>query len=73
MDRENLLASPTSNVELSGLVGKKVRYAKGEKVYVGIVEREEDPFLVIKFDEFPTGLGQGQIIEIIEGPEDEKV
>jgi hypothetical protein len=31
----------------------------------------EDPFLVIKFDEFPTGIGQGQIIEIFE-PEDEK-
>jgi hypothetical protein len=60
-------------VELSELVGKKIKYGKGEKVYRGIVERMEDPFLVVKFEgEFPSGIGQGQIVEIIEGPEDEK-
>lgn len=59
-------------MELAGLVGKRVQYVKGEHVYTGVVESEEDPFIVIKFDEFPTGIGQGQIIEIIEGPEDEK-
>ena len=44
---------------------------KGDHRYTGIVDHIEDPFIVIKFDEFPTGLGQGQIIEILEGPEDE--
>ncbi len=71
LSRENMLVSPTAAVELEGLVGKKIRYWKGEKVYPGIVERVEDPFLVIKFEEFPTGIGQGQMIEILEGPEDE--
>ncbi len=72
MDKENLLATPTSNVELSTLVGKKVQYVKGDHVYHGIVEREEDPFIVVRFEEFPSGLGQGQILEILEGPEDEQ-
>jgi hypothetical protein len=72
LSRENLLVSPTAAVELPGLVGKKVRYWKGEKVYPGIVERVEDPFLVIRFEEFPTGIGQGQMVEILEGPEDEE-
>jgi hypothetical protein len=53
-------------------VGKKVQYVKNDKVYHGVVDREEDPFIVVKFDEFPTGIGQGQIVEIIEGPEDEE-
>lgn len=72
LDRENLLVSPTAAVELSELVGKKARYGKGEKVYYGVVERVEDPFLVVKFNDFPSGIGQGQIVEIIEGPEDEQ-
>jgi hypothetical protein len=72
LDQDNFLASPTSNVDLEGLVGKKVQYVKNDKIYHGIVERIDDPFLVIKFDVFPTGIGQGQIVEIIEGPEDEQ-
>ena len=71
LSRENLLVSPTAEVELTGLVGKKVRYWKGDKAYTGTVERVEEPFLVIKFDDFPTGIGQGQMIEILESPEDE--
>lgn len=59
-------------MELSTLVGKRIQYVKGDHVYTGVVEREENPFIVVKFDEFPTGIGQGQIIEIIEGPEDER-
>ena len=52
-------------------MGRKIQYVKGEHVYTGKVDHIEDPFLVIKFDEFPTGIGQGQIIEIYE-PEDEQ-
>ena len=73
LSRENMLVSPTAAVELTGLVGKKIRYWKGDKFYSGIVDRVEDPFLVVKFDDFPTGIGQGQMIEILEGPEDEAV
>lgn len=58
-------------MELSELVGRKIRYVKGEKTYVGTVSGVEEPFLVVKFDDFPTGLGQGQIVEIFE-PEDEQ-
>jgi hypothetical protein len=57
-------------VELEELVGRKIQYVKGDHVYTGVVDHMEDPFLVIKFNEFPTGIGQGQIIEIFE-PEDE--
>jgi len=72
LNKDNLLASPTSpGVEVSDLVGKKVQYVKNDKVWTGMVESAEDPFIVIKFDEFPTGIGQGQIIEVLEGPEDE--
>lgn len=63
--------SPTAAVELSELVGKKIRYWKGEKAYTGVIDHMEDPFLVVKFDEFPSGIGQGQMIEILEGPQDE--
>jgi len=72
LNRDNLLVSPTAAVDLAELVGKKIRYWKGDKVYPGIVEKIDDPFLVIKFEEFPTGIGQGQMIEILEGPQDEE-
>ena len=71
LDQDNFCVSPTSNVDLEELVGRKIQYVKGEHVYTGKVDHIEYPFLVIKFDEFPTGIGQGQIIEIYE-PEDEQ-
>jgi hypothetical protein len=68
---DNLLVSPTVAVELTALVGKKIRYWKGDKPYLGKIAGIEDPFLVVKFDEWPYGIGQGQMIEIFETPEDE--
>lgn len=67
MDSENLLATPSSNIELSGLLGKKAQYVdKNGKIWPAIVKAIDDPFIVVKFDEFPMGLGQGQILEVFE-------
>ncbi len=66
MDEENLLATPMEPVDLDSLVGKKAQYVdSNERVWPGIVSGVQDSFLVIKLDKFPSGLGQGQIIEIL--------
>ena len=67
LDSENLLVSPTSEVDLNKCMGKKARYLdKSERVWPATVTAIEDPYLVLRFDNFPTGLGQGQIVEIME-------
>ena len=57
-------------VDLQLLVGRKVQYVdKNEKVWPGVIRAVEDPFIIVKLDQFPSGLGQGQIIEILDAPD----
>ncbi len=57
-------------VDLPSLIGKRARYVdKNEKIWPGVVKAVEDPFVIITLDEFPSGLGQGQIIEILDEAE----
>ena len=67
LDEQRLLVTPSENVELQNLLGKKAQYMdKTGKAWPGVVTEIEDPFLVIKFEPFPTGIGQGQIVDIID-------
>jgi hypothetical protein len=67
LDRDHLSASPNEEVDLESLVGKRVQYVdKSEKVWPGVVASVEDPFVIVKFDQFPSGLGQGQMLEILD-------
>lgn len=68
-DHDHLLASPTSGVDINTLVGKEAIYVDGkEKRWMGRVESIEDgTFLVLKFDDMPPGLAQGQIVEVLDG------
>ncbi len=71
LNRDNLLATPSSAVELSALVGRRARYVdKAGKIWPATIVGEEDPFVVVKFDEFPSGLGQGQLLDIMEDGDD---
>ncbi|MEM0087263.1 MAG: hypothetical protein QW774_02255 [Candidatus Micrarchaeaceae archaeon] len=73
IDEKNLLASPMEEADLNALIGKKARYVDNEgKVWPAkVVGKESDTAVIVKFDEMPTGLGQGQILEILDKPEDE--
>lgn len=67
LDDENLLATPMQPTDLESLLGKKIQYVdKNEKAWPGVVKAIEDPFIVVKFDVFPSGIGQGQIIEVLD-------
>ncbi len=67
LDRENLAATPNSDVDVKSLVGKSIQYLdKNDKVWPGVVVSSDDPFVIIKFEHFPTGLGQGQMIQILD-------
>lgn len=67
LDRDHLSATPTENVDLNSLLGKKAQYVdKNEKVWPGVITEIEDPFVIVKFDAFPSGLGQGQMLEILD-------
>ncbi len=58
--------------DINGLVGKKVQYVDAnERVWPGVITGIQDPFIVIKLDKFPSGLGQGQIIEILTGSDND--
>lgn len=71
LDHDRLLATPVQMVDLTTLVGKKMRYVdKNDKIWPGVVTGIEDPFVIFKFDEYPSGLGQGQIVEIDDGSPD---
>ncbi len=73
LDSENLLVSPTSEIEVSKFVGKKARYLdKLDRIWPATVTAVEDPYLILKFNDFPSGLGQGQIVDIMEDGDDPK-
>lgn len=72
LDRENLLVTPNGDVDFASLVGKRVRYVdNSDRIWKGKVVAVEEPYATVKFEEFPTGLGQGQIVNILEDYEDE--
>lgn len=67
LDKNRLSATPNENVDLQTLIGKKVQYVdKSEKIWPGVIVSIDDPFVIVKFDEFPSGLGQGQMLEILD-------
>lgn len=67
-----LIAIPTAEIELKALVGKKARYLdNSDRNWEGMVTGLEDPGVVVKFEKFPTGIGQGQIIHILDDGEEE--
>ncbi len=56
---------PTEESDLNKLIGKKAVYTdSGNRQWNGKVVRLEDPGVAVEFDNFPTGIGQGQILEI---------
>ena len=67
LDRENLSATPNSDVDVTTLIGKKVQYLdKNDNAWPGVIVAAEEPFVIIKFDKFPSGLGQGQMLQILD-------
>ncbi len=68
LDKAHLLASPTGSVDIAALKGLNVVYRDAnDREWKGVVENIDGDFLVIKFDEFPKNIGQGQIVEIEDG------
>jgi hypothetical protein len=73
LDEEYLLVIPSGNVDLASLVGRAARYIdKSGKAWPASVSSVEEPGVIVKFDKFPSGLGQGQIVDIIEDEDKEK-
>ncbi len=73
LDREKLLVTPNSDVDLNSLVGKRVRYRdNSDRIWTGRVAGVEETYVLVAFDKFPTGLGQGQILQILEEGESEE-
>lgn len=67
MNKDNLLAMPTHEVDVQTLIGKRVRYLDKEgKSWPGVITGAEDPFVIVKFELFPSGLGQSQLLDIYE-------
>ena len=67
LDKEKLLVTPNSDVELGSLVGKRVRYRdNSDRIWTGKVTGVEDTYALVAFDRFPSGLGQGQILQILD-------
>ncbi len=67
LDKDNLSATPNSDIDVKTLIGKKVQYVdKNDKVWPGVIVSSDDPFVIVKFDNFPTGLGQGQMLQILD-------
>ena len=67
LNEQELLVIPNTDVPAEQLVGRKARYVdKEEKVWPGKVDHIADSMLCVKLDKWPSGLGQGQIIEIYE-------
>jgi hypothetical protein len=72
LDRDNLLVTPSGDADMSTMLGKRVRYRdNSDRIWTGKVVAVEDPYVTVKFDVFPTGLGQGQIVQILEESEKE--
>ncbi len=73
LDEDHLLVIPSGDAVLEELVGKKARYVdKSNKIWKADVYGVEDPGVLVKFVVFPNGLGQGQIMDIMEQGDDEK-
>jgi hypothetical protein len=74
LNAEKLLASPSTDINVEKLVGKKARYLdKSDRIWPATVSGIEDGiYLIIKFDNFPSGLGQGQLLDIMEDGDDPK-
>ncbi len=72
LSRDNILATPIEDVPLERLVGSKARYVdKNNKIWPAQVVGIEEQFLIMRFTgEFPSGLGQGQMMDVIEEGED---
>lgn len=71
LDENNLMATPSADVPVQALIGRRVRYIdKFDKVWPAKVTGTDDPAVIIKFDVYPSGLGQGQIVEIMEETDD---
>ncbi len=71
LDKDNLLISPTTAEDLESLKGRRIRYIdSSDKVWPGKIVGIDGDFLVVSFDKFPSGLGQGQLIDILEDNED---
>ena len=71
LDKDNLLISPTTAEDLPSLNGRRIRYVdSSDRIWPGKVVGIEGEFLVVAFDKFPSGLGQGQLIDILEDNED---
>ena len=67
LDKENLAATPNSDIDVNKLVGKKIQYLdSSDNLWPGVVIAAEEPFVIIKFDKFPSGLGQGQMLQILD-------
>ena len=72
MEPGNILATPSGNIDPGTLIGRKARYVdKSDKVWPAKIVGAEDPFVRVEFEVFPSGLGQGQILEIYESEEEE--
>ncbi len=73
LDEDHLMVIPSGNTEPGLLVGRAARYVdKSGKVWPATVSSVDDPGVIVKFENFPSGLGQGQIVDIIEGEDREK-
>ncbi|MDE1768226.1 MAG: hypothetical protein KGH67_01990 [Candidatus Micrarchaeota archaeon] len=67
LDKDYLAATPNSDIDVNMLLGKKIQYIdKNDKIWPGIVTAVDEPFVIVRFDDFPTGLGQGQMIQILD-------
>ncbi|MEM0074433.1 MAG: hypothetical protein QW091_02435 [Candidatus Micrarchaeaceae archaeon] len=65
LENDSVIAIPTENVKLDALVGKNASYTdSSDRNWPGKVVAVQEPGVVVKFDSFPTGLGQGQIMQI---------
>jgi len=68
----NVLATPSGNIDPVTLIGRKARYIdKSDKIWPAKIVGADDPFVRVEFELFPSGLGQGQILEIYESEEEE--
>ena len=71
LDRNYLVATPSGNIDPATLIGRKARYVdKNNKIWPGVITKSDDPFVIIEFEVFPSGLGQGQLIDIMEDGDD---
>lgn len=71
LNKDNLLISPTTQENLESLKGRRIRYVdSSDRIWPGKVVGIDGDFLIVAFEKFPSGLGQGQLIDILEDSED---